>query len=193
MPMEGFNNRFGWEENPFPVSHTKTSSTQGDPPQTPDLSRLLNSSDPWLLSPGCFANPCPAAWIFSSRTAPYAGCPVPLLRAQSLQPLLHLPCADAAAAGPDSRSDMCCHVRAAQSCPAISRLLKLNPLCFHASCSVCILGCGKDSLSAYQTQLFCTWKAYLSIIFILSECAYSFLVGSAWAIFLTLLQAWGWP
>lgn len=61
---------------------------------------------------------------------------------------------------------MCCNVKPAQSCPAISRLLKLNPLCFHTSCSVCILGCGKDSPSTYQTQLFCTWKAHLSIIFI---------------------------
>lgn len=127
---------------------------------------LLSYSDPCLLSLFCFANPCLAVWNCSSWTALYSGCPVPLLAVQSLRSLLHLPRGEAVSAWPDSHSDMRCNVIAAQSCPAIRRFLNLNPLCFHTSCSLFIFGCGKDSLFTYQTELFCTWKIYLSLIFI---------------------------
>lgn len=102
-----------------------------------------------------FVNPCLTAWICSSWTvlchcwqyspcSPFFTCPVERCVCRARFTLT------------------CCKVLAAQSCSAISRLLKLNLLYFHTSCSLCILGCGRHSLFACQNQLFCTWKAPLS-------------------------------
>lgn len=138
----------------------------GRPIWTPDLSRLLSFSDPWLLS---LLSVCKS--VPDCMNLLLLDCSMPLLAVQPLQPLLHLSCGEMCPQG-QIHTPMYCKMLGAQSCSAISRLLKLNPLCFHSSRFICILGCGRHSLFACQTQLFCTWKAPLSP--------------------LSLLQAWGW-
>lgn len=120
---------------------------------TPELSRLLRFSDPWLLSLLSVCKSLP-----DCMNLLFLDCSMPLLAVQPPQPLLHLSCGEMCLQR-QIHTLMCCKVLGAQSCAAISRLLKLNSLCFHTSCLVCILGCGKHSLFACQTQLFCTWKS----------------------------------
>lgn len=137
----------------------------GRPIWTADLSRLLHFSDPWLLS--LLSGSQILAWLCESVPL---DCSVPLLAVQALQSLLQLSCGEMCPQG--QTHPLCCKVIAARSCSAMSRWLKLNPLCFCTSCSVCVLGCGRHSLFACQTQLFCTWKAPLSPVSLLQACGW---------------------
>lgn len=93
----------------------------GRPVWTPDLSRLLSFSDPWLLSLLSVCKSLP-----DCMNLLLLDCSMPLL---AVQPLLHLSCGEMCPQG-QIHTLMCCKVLGAQSCSAISRLLKAAPFVY---------------------------------------------------------------